>query len=172
MDQSGKVEDTSRKTVIGLSDGVKFTVLINAREKRKLQERFRLMGEPKIYVDVLFSYLVYTAIKGAKCFGRKINIDIEYTGHTKIIEEKISWYFGKRLCLEWILVGKNSKAHDLAYKAMKGKIKAGRIVSADEVWKVVNKKTGGYLNSGLKPENRYSAPVLGKILTKRPKKSR
>jgi len=41
IDQSGKIEETNVDTVIALSNGVKFSVRIHRRTKRRLQEEFR-----------------------------------------------------------------------------------------------------------------------------------
>ena len=172
IDQSGKVEDTSRKTVVALTNSKKFTVLINTREKRKLQEKFRLIGQPKIFVYYVFATLLYLVIKYSGNLKNKIYIDIEYTGQTKIIEKILFDLVGEKLLIEWIKVGKQSKSHDLGYKVFVGKLKADKVIEAKFIENLINKKTGGYLNSRLKLENRYSALVIKRSVTNLKKKSR
>ena len=43
IDQSNKIEQTNKDTIIGLSNDKTFTVLIKAREKRKLQEELKTL---------------------------------------------------------------------------------------------------------------------------------
>ena len=38
IDQSGKVEETNKPTVIGFSNSLQRTILITAKEKQKLQD--------------------------------------------------------------------------------------------------------------------------------------
>jgi hypothetical protein len=166
IDQSGKVEDTSCKTVIALSNQIKHALVVSAREKRKLQEFFRIIGKPRMFVDVSFAVLVSLVIKKSVGIGKKIIVDMEYEGHSRVIETIING--GEEMAdIRWEKIGKNSKAHDLAYKVYAGKRKADEAIRAEQIWKLAKKKTGGCLNSGLKPENRHSAPVLKSNLTKK-----
>jgi len=50
IDQSGKIEDKSKVTIIAFSDGVSFSVKIPGRVKRQLQEEFRRRGEPQLFI--------------------------------------------------------------------------------------------------------------------------
>jgi len=172
IDQSGKVEDTSRKTVVALTNSKKFTVLINTKEKRKLQEKFRLIGQPKIFVYYVFATLLYLVIKYSENLKNKICVDIEYTGQTKIIEKILFDLAQETLLIDWVNVGKQSRSHDLGYKVFVGKLKADKVIDAKFIENLINKKTGGYLNSRLKLKNRYSVPVINNSLANLKKKSR
>ena len=166
VDQSGKVEDTAKDTVIAFTNSLSGSVILPAKEKRKLQEWFREVGLPKLFVDFVFATLLTILFKLNKI--KKAIIDIEYPGHTGIISELIEEEISCQI--DWKRIGKLSKAHDLAYKVFVGKLLASRKVSAREVWKIVKKRTGGYLKTGLSPANRYSAPVSKRYDTTKKKK--
>ena len=168
VDQSGKVEDTSKSTVLAFSNDKTGAVILMARDKRRLQEMFRRIGAPRLYVDYVFSTLVIVLLRRLSC--GKVTIDLEYPGHTKIISSLITTKLN--IDIEWKSIGKRSPAHDLAYKAFSKKLKAVRKVSAKDIWKLAQKITGGYLKTGLKPANRYSAPVTNFSIAKRKSKSR
>ena len=160
IDQSGKVEDTRCHTVIACVNGLQRSVLLPAREKRKLLEWFRVSGKPRLFVDFVFSTLVYLLIKPMISHSLKtFVVDIEYPGRTQIITRIIQEFSHTTLLLRWELVGKSSRAHDIAYKTYKKKIKATRVISGEEIWRLTKKIAGGRLNAGLSPANRRSAPA-------------
>lgn len=47
IDQSGKIEDTSKDTVLALSNGTQFSIKISRNIKRELQNIFRKNKEPR-----------------------------------------------------------------------------------------------------------------------------
>lgn len=47
-DQSGKIEQTNKNTVVAISNGKKFTVLLKAKDKRLLQDLFRKLKPSKV----------------------------------------------------------------------------------------------------------------------------
>ena len=63
IDQSGKVEETHRDTVIAFSNGKSCALKISGRTKRKIQEIFRQVGEPKTYITHTFCILIFLVIK-------------------------------------------------------------------------------------------------------------
>ena len=57
INQSNKIEHTSKDTIIGLSNERSYTILINRKIKRQLQEEFRKQGKPRLFVyRTLFKY--------------------------------------------------------------------------------------------------------------------
>jgi len=168
LDQSGKIEDTARKTVLAFSNDHLGAITLSAKDKRRLQELFREIGAPKLFIYYVFSALIILLLKPQKI--SKIIIDIEYPGHEKTIESLIA----KELIseIEWKKIGKNSTAHNVAYRVFSNKLKLGRTASAKEVWSLAKKITGGRLKIRLSPTNRRSAPVSKIIVTKKRNKSR
>lgn len=157
IDQSGKVEQTDKDTVIAFSNSKVGAVILTKKEKRHLQELFRRIGMPAIFVDATFAVLLYLLIKNIP--NRKWIIDIEYPGHTKTIEKMYDFLSKKSVDFHWKLVGKSSPAHDIAYKVYARKLKIGKRIAAEEIWKLAKKIAGGYLKIGLRPTNRHSAPA-------------
>ncbi|KKQ51024.1 hypothetical protein A2865_01600 [Candidatus Woesebacteria bacterium RIFCSPHIGHO2_01_FULL_39_17] len=55
IDQSGRIEETNRDTIIALADKNKsFTLKITSNLKRKLQHESRMRGKPKVFPIVVF----------------------------------------------------------------------------------------------------------------------
>lgn len=158
IDQSGKIEDTAKNSVIAGVNGNRYAVIVPAKEKRNLQEKFRRVGLPTLFIDYTFAICLYFIIKES---GSKFTyiVDIEYPGHEKIIYNILEDLFKEEIIVFWKRIGKNSKAHDLAYKVFKKKIILGKILKSEEIWVKAKKIAGGYLNFGLSPKNRYSAPA-------------
>ena len=49
INQSNKVEQTNKDTIIDVSNKKSFTILISRKIKRKLQEEFRKQGKPRLF---------------------------------------------------------------------------------------------------------------------------
>src|SRR3989344_5097556 len=163
VDQSGKIEDTSKLTVLAFSNDKTGAIILSAKDKRRLQEKFREVGAPRLFVDYVFSSLLILLLKSLK--STKVVVDLEYPGHTEINESLVKLKVD--VDIEWRSIGKSSKAHDIAYKVYCGKLKIGKRVKAEQIWRLSKKITGGYLKTGLSPANRYSAPVNKKMLAKK-----
>lgn len=147
IDQSGKIEQTERHTVIACTNEQQFTVLLKKGEKRKIQRVFKAADMQKLFPYVTFATLI--AILLQKLLPKhKVIIDREYAGHESFIEERIESYItqlgSKTPQVEFGHVGKSSKAHQLGYKVAIGKEKATLVVTADKVLKVIigTKKSG------------------------------
>lgn len=63
IDQSGKIEQTNKRTVIALSNFVQATIMLKAKDKRDLQEIYRLAGKPKVFSTQVFAALTYLLIE-------------------------------------------------------------------------------------------------------------
>lgn len=148
IDQSGKIEQTERHTVIACANGKTMTILLEKTEKRKLQQLFRIVGLTKLFPYLIFAALLALLLNKLNP-KHKIIIDREYIGHEDLIEEKTKLYLeelGVRqtLHLRFDHVGKLSSAHVLAYQVAIGKKKPTLRVNAKEVMKVIlgTKKIG------------------------------
>ena len=58
IDQSNKIEQTEKDTVIALANGIKFTIMIRSKDKRIIQNEFRLRGKPRNFIVFTFSVLL------------------------------------------------------------------------------------------------------------------
>jgi hypothetical protein len=122
IDQSGKVENTEKDTVVAFSNGVSKSILIKARDKREIQIFFRRAGKSKIFAYKLFSVLIFILIKPYINKITEIIIDIEYPGKGDLIKifllermRKIEPSFSAK-DISFKLVGKKSGAHIVAYE--------------------------------------------------------
>lgn len=85
IDQSGKLEDTHKPTVVGFSNKKHKTIIILSTEKQKLQKYFRKINKPKLYIYTTFAILIYFLIKNKKEISQ-IVIDREYPGQEPLIK--------------------------------------------------------------------------------------
>ena len=148
IDQSGKIEQTERHTVIACTGNTEITVLLRKTEKRKLQQVFKQTDNQKVFPYLTFAALLAILIKALKP-KTKIVIDKEYFGHEKLIEEKIKIYLEELEAsslpkIEFGHVGKLSTAHQVAYQVARGKKVPTLIVNSKDVMKVIlgTKKIG------------------------------
>ena len=62
IDQSGRIEETNRDTILALPSDISFSIKINRRTKRKLLEYFRRQGKPRLFTIKVFSAGLYFLI--------------------------------------------------------------------------------------------------------------
>lgn len=149
LDQSGKVEQTERHTVLAcINNEESMTLLLKKSEKRKLQELFKRMNSLKAFPYLTFSALIALLIRKLQP-KHKIIVDREYVGHEDFIEEKVKSYLRqlkiiKMTRIEFGHVGKLSEAHKLAYQVAVGKKEPTMIVDSQQVITVIlgTKKIG------------------------------
>lgn len=139
IDQSGKIELTSKKTVVGFSNHTKLTIEISSREKRKVQKYFRKIRKPKQYYYQTFAILIYLLIKGKKL--DQVIIDTEYPGQSDIIKNYLLSLLRKKgdfdkNIIVFHRIGKKSNAHAVANKVFK-QGKADIIIKAEDVIKFI-----------------------------------
>lgn len=168
VDQSGKIEQTNKTTVLAVANGQPKAVILSAKDKRRLQELFRKNAKPQLFIDAVFAVLLYFLIKELDGAG-KIEVDTEYPGHTKIIERMLKQLTSKEPIIRWVLVGKTSKVHDIGYKIYKKKLRVGKVMKFADIANLAIKIAGGHLNTGLSPANRRSAPANTKTIARKRK---
>lgn len=140
IDQSGKVEQTNKPTVVALANEQVKTVRISAVEKRKLINSLREIRKPnKTYVYDIFAALIYLLLSHHPITD--VQIDKEYPGHEAKIKERLIQFFerNKRQAplISFGLIGKKSEAHISGLLVFQGKSKASEIVKAEDILKVV-----------------------------------
>ncbi len=144
INQSIKVEQTDKDTIIGLANEETLTVLINRKIKRKLQEEFRKQGKPRLFVYRTFIAWTKLAFRYAKIRNiSKIVIDEEYYGKDKMLKsmflEMWSRYFTEVPEISFEKIGKKSKVHEICYLTMKRKYKPNKIINFEEIRRLVLK---------------------------------
>jgi hypothetical protein len=144
IDQSNKIEQTSKNTIIGLSNTKTFTILVEGKVKRRLQEEFRKQGKPRLFVYRTFIASVVLLLKYAELNNLiKVTIDKEYFGKEKILKSMFleMWcrYFDQIPEISFEQIGKKSNAHNISYLTMKGKYKPDKILDFDDIKRLVLK---------------------------------
>lgn len=151
IDQSGRVEYTSHKTVIAYSNDKHSSVVITAQTKRKIQEIFRRRGMPKLFALRTFAAAVSLLLKNIVDGNRidRVIIDREYPGNERVLTDMISEIM-RRMGFEapsiaWAEIGKKSPAHFVAYGVFKNKKQPDKIISFEELlnWAFKTKTTEG-----------------------------
>lgn len=137
IDQSGKVEATSTHTVIAIANGLRASIMISGREKKKIQQIYRDIQRPRVYVSAVFAALIVLLLHKQR-LPHNLIIDTEYPGHERYILRLLESLGNKaglnleRVAIDFEQVGKKSPAHQVAYMAFRNK-KADYVVSAKEV---------------------------------------
>lgn len=147
IDQSGKIEQTNKDTVLALSNGSQYTVLLKSADKRLLEEIFRkLLDRRRQYIYEVFAGLLYLLISNANV-KTKVVLDNEYPGQEGLIKLLFLKFWEENQSkqppeLEYGHTGKTSNAHSIAYKTFKKKVKPNKVVEFDEISGVIfdNKK--------------------------------
>lgn len=141
IDQSGKIENTEKDTVLALSNDIKYTVLLPAKTKRTLQSILRKENRPGMFVYLVFSSLLFILLKSVYPKS-KVIVDREYPGKESLIKVLIGRIIqgsknkGK-LDFEFGSAGKSSNVHGLAHKTFKGKSKPDKTIKLEEIIKLV-----------------------------------
>lgn len=138
INQSNKIEQTNKDTIIGLADDKTFTILIKAKIKRKLQEEFRKQGKPRLFIYRTFMAGVILVFKYAQFKNlSKIVIDEEYYGKDKMLKsmflEMWSRFFKEIPEISFEKIGRKSKVHEICYLTMKKKYKPNKVIDFEEI---------------------------------------
>lgn len=141
IDQSGKIELTSKKTVIAYSNHISLSIEISAREKQKVQKYFKSINKPKLYYYRTFAILIYLLIKSRLRSLNQIIIDTEYPGQSAIIKNVLLGLIRKNTDFDknkimFHQIGKKSNAHATANKVFK-KGRADIKVTSNDILKYI-----------------------------------
>jgi hypothetical protein len=142
IDQSGKFEWTQKPTILALANGLCYTVLISASEKRIIQRELRRRKPAwsktlaRVYV---FSILLYLLLRDHITKLSQVIIDTEYAGYEPVIKDRVLTLCRRRGInvftdqLAFRRIGKKSPAHEAAIAIFRGKAKPDRQIDAAEV---------------------------------------
>jgi len=143
IDQSGKIEDTNKLTVIAFTEGKIKSLKISAREKQKLVKAMRIIDYPKkSFIYKIFAGLVFLLLKDEKM--EEVVIDSEYPGKEATIKNIIIQLFQKAKRktpeINFDFISKQSNAHKVALEVFRGKRKADLIINSKQVLGLFYKK--------------------------------
>ena len=142
VDMSGRIEETNRPTALGLANGLQYSILISAREKRlaiaTLGHVYPHWKRRLIHVR-LFSTTLYMLLQNHIKQVELVTVDPEYPGHERDIKDWVITLCrrqGLRVFADQITfrnVGKKSPAHHLAYGVYKGQYQPDQVITAKDV---------------------------------------
>jgi hypothetical protein len=144
IDQSVKIEQTSKDTVLAMSGMFQRTILIPAKVKRKALRVLKKRGKSRnIARYQLFAAGLFILLRPYlnKIVRRReqIMIDVEYTGQDDKIKGMLLRYIrreGHKIPTDSIFfarVGKSSNAHQAGWKVQRGQTQADYKVSLKEL---------------------------------------
>ena len=144
VDQSIKIEQTSKDTILAFSNDEQVAILIPAKVKRQVLVRLKAKGKPMPVARLmLFSAGLCLLLREAAQNLTAITIDQEYPGHEANIRGMLLRFLrkiGMRIDKEGIVfarLGKRSKAHERAWRVHRGEIAPDRTVTLQELLDVL-----------------------------------
>jgi len=145
IDQSGKIEQTNKNTVLALSNKKQYAIVIPRKIKRQLQEIYRRKGLTKFFIYQIFALGIYFLLEPLKD-ACEITIDIEYPGKNKIITSFIKAFLETNEKpiheLRFKRIGNKPRVHYAAHDIFTKKKKADKILSLKEIMKAIKKADG------------------------------
>lgn len=144
IDQSGKIEDTSRLTIVAYSNGKSRSLMITSKDKKSLLSIFRKINQTRVFISKVFAAAIFLLIKPEYKKIDTIVIDNEYPGHEKVIKGYLKQYIDENgyisdnANIHFQSIGKKSKAHDVAWKANHYK-KADIKATDEDILKIIFK---------------------------------
>lgn len=134
IDQSGRIEETNRDTVIAIANSkLQYSLQISAKLKRDLQKKYKSIDKPKLFSYKTFAIAISLLVKRSKVKVNTLVVDVEYPGYERIIKEIILEHLNKDIQIRFKQIGKNSPAHAKAYFTYKRKLKADFIAKIEEL---------------------------------------
>lgn len=143
IDQSWKIENTNKHSVLAFSNSSSSSVLIPAEDKRILQKFFREAGKPEMFVYRTFAILAYHLVKDHLDRIDMIIFDREYPSKEALIKDLFLQSIRKQHpnfdkdCIWFEEIGKKSNAHWEAYWVFKGEKEPTKIVTYQMVLKEI-----------------------------------
>lgn len=148
VDQSGRIEETNKDTVLALANGIHYSIRISAKSKRTCLNELsrRRGGKKRVLYILIFATMLYLLLK------RKINnlssivVDEKFPGHGQAIKTHVLNLFRREGimvspdAISFHRIGKKSPAHDLAIKVYRGKAEPDWDISAGELLREFRKR--------------------------------
>jgi len=136
IDQSGKVEDTRKLTIVAFANGKVKSLKISAVEKRKLVKAMRELDYPKkTFIYKIFAGLIFLLIRDEQ--AQELVIDKEYPGHEDTIKNVLLHLFRKENKdapnITFGLIGKKSAAHEAALAVFQNRVRPTIEADASDV---------------------------------------
>ncbi len=147
VDQSIKMNDLARDTVLAIANGITFAIVIPAMVKRLAIQHLRAKGKSRTAASVLaFSIGLYLLLKRTIHAVDQVIIDVEYMGHEAGIKNTLVAYLRRddpqfdssRIVFRHI--GKKSPAHHCAIGIARGQQTPDERISVTEFLATISKR--------------------------------
>jgi len=144
VDQSGKIEQLNKNTVIAFSNKNQYSVLIPKEIKQEVYRLYK--GNVKELRYRIFCIGVYYCLKDYIKEKELITICFEYWGKENLIRSFLLDYFRKDSALldskiiRFGKIGKQSNAHAVAIDVHRGNRKSNKTLTLGEIEKWLKKK--------------------------------
>jgi len=143
IDQSGKIEQTNRTTIICLANGTSDTIEISAKIKRQLLEIFRRNGQPRNFILFSFCGGLSIILKRNPSINYVV-IDREYFGKEPVIKEILLEMLGKKqIEIHFSLIGRKVNAHKNGYLTFIKKLKPKKKTKLKDILEEIKKTEVG-----------------------------
>ena len=141
VDQSGKIEQLDKDSVIAFSNKNQYSVLIPKSIKQEIYKLYK--GKVKELRYRLFSIGIYYCLRDYIKEKKLITICCEYQGKENLIKSFLLGYIRESYpiidakIIRFGRLGKNSNAHAVAIDVYRGNRKPNKILSSTEVKKLL-----------------------------------
>ncbi len=145
IDQSGKIEQTERHTVLCLSNDKNYSIFISRKVKRKIQRFFRENNQIRNFIIFTHSAGLSILLRRVKPLT-KVIIDQEYKDKNAVIKNLIH-----EMCtnnkykpiIQFKSIGKESRADYFAGLIAQGKLKPTWIIGFEELLREIKRTEVG-----------------------------
>ena len=143
IDQSGKVEETEKPTILAFSNGKQKSIFISAKDKQEIQKLFREVGRPNVFIYKTFAILIFFLIKDELNEIQSIIIDTEYIGYEPLIKNILIKLIRSKKkdfdsdSIHFQQVGKRHRCHEEAIRTFRREKRADKIIKSGEVFQYV-----------------------------------
>jgi hypothetical protein len=145
IDQSGKIEQTEKDTVLCLSNDKWYAICIPRNVKRKLQLFFRSNRQIRNFIILTHVAGLFILLQKVKP-GKKVYVDEEYGDKKAIIHKLMQEMSDKKMfqpVIEFKLIGKNSRADYFAGLIAQKLLKPTWILGFEEILEEIKKTEVG-----------------------------
>ena len=143
IDQSGKLEYTSQDTVLAYANDHQRAVLIKSEDKQQIQNLFRQVNKPDIFVYKTFAALCLYLLRPNLKKHHQIVIDTEYWGREVLIKNFLinmmrdHGFPLPKDSISFTSIGKKNQAHQVAIQTFRGQGQPDKIVTYGELLKLI-----------------------------------
>jgi hypothetical protein len=139
IDQSGRTDRFNEDTALALSDGIQHAILLSAAVKRACYHKLRARNlSKKVAAVTIFAAGLVILLQSQARQLETICIDLEYPGWDGGILQQLLRHLRwlRKSQIRFGVIGKESRAHDLAWATFRRKRVANKKVSVEELLRV------------------------------------